>query len=233
MKKCNYIFSLMTFSGLCFSSCIQEGSTERPQTWVYSENYVMCYLSEADTLYLNPEDYHDGRTKYNNGIYLFISGKDCSAHHNKEQFETLSHLYGDTKFHLSSFKGRRSASVHVSLAEQLEYISVTSDKDFDENHPAGTRLDDIVFFSAGTPFPFIKSGYKDWNERTDSYFDGGYTIIEGLLSELNPDDLVLLNTEYMYIDFPKKPKEKEQSITIRVFFKNGKVLSSTKKIIII
>lgn len=227
------IFFLLSVVAPCIllfvSSCAKESPAEQLMSTTYSENYVMCYLSEVDTLYLTPEDYHDGRTKFNNGIYLNVWGKECTANYNKETFDFLSHYYDDTTFHLSSFEGRRNAVVHASIAEPMLSITVISDKDFDEKHPAGTPLDDIVFFSAGTPYPFIKSGYKKWYERIDSHFDGGYTIIEGTLSELNPEDLVLLNTEHMYIDFPLVPKEKEHNITVKILFKNGKVLSASKK----
>ena len=40
-------------------------------------------------------------------------------------------------------------------------IEVVSDTDFDEAHPAGTRLDDVMMFCSASPWRFIRSRYVE------------------------------------------------------------------------
>lgn len=42
-------------------------------------------------------------------------------------------------------------------------IEVTSDADFDEQHPAGTSLRDLFYYNGVTPYPFIKTATKAMN----------------------------------------------------------------------
>ena len=53
-----------------------------------------------------------------------------------------------------------SGSCYIS--EDFTEITVTSDKDFDENHPAGESLNDLCRFISFSPYKFISSGYRDY-----------------------------------------------------------------------
>lgn len=60
-------------------------------------------------------------------------------------------------------------------------MDVVSDVDFDENHPKGTSLGDLFYFTSVTPYPFIKNGYKG----------DEFTQIRKHLNELTPEEMVL------------------------------------------
>lgn len=89
-------------------------------------------------------------------------------------------------------------------------IEVVSDADFDEEHPAGSRLDDIMLFCSASPWSFIRSGYSeqaDWSDSNipfvmrhyynivqpyDTQNSHYYHPVYGKVSEMGADDLTLL-----------------------------------------
>lgn len=89
-------------------------------------------------------------------------------------------------------------------------IEVVSDADFDEQRPAGSRLDDMMLFCSASPWPFIRSGYSrqaDWSdgdipfvmrhyyhivEPYDTENSRSYHPVYGKASEMGADELTLL-----------------------------------------
>ncbi len=62
-----------------------------------------------------------------------------------------------------------------TLASDMNFtnINIVSDRDFDETHPKGSSLNDIVTFISLSPYKFIKSGYTnnyDWDRGSQSDF---------------------------------------------------------------
>ncbi|MDO4190922.1 MAG: hypothetical protein Q4D14_04460, partial [Bacteroidales bacterium] len=98
----------------------------------------------------------------------------------------------------------------------IESIVVTCVEDFDEQHPAGSILNDIIRFVGITPIPYIKSGYEaeyNWesgvrNEAivntlyrqictTES--ESSYThLIDKPLVDVTRDDMMLLGGDTPY-----------------------------------
>ena len=122
-------------------------------------------------------------------------------------------------------------------------ISVISDKDFDEKHPAGSSLNDIVRFLSTSPKKFIDSNYKsyyDWINNYPGNFNLENTVrdfinvrwedqpcyhpIDKNLSEITISDLALV--EWFVIIFEKQPdKEKEHEITVTIKEGDGRVFT--------
>lgn len=69
------------------------------------------------------------------------------------------------------------------FAEQFNAIHVTSDAVWDDAHPAGIPLDDILWFEGRSVAPYVHSGYTA---------DPMYTEIGKRLSEVTKDDLQML-----------------------------------------
>ncbi len=88
------------------------------------------------------------------------------------------------------------------LAHDFVSIGIVSDAAFDETHPAGTSLADIVIYDSQSSKPFIDSGYQMYYWDDDNRFDDHYTLGgDGLhpfypvykkLSEVTTDDLKLI-----------------------------------------
>lgn len=68
----------------------------------------------------------------------------------------------------------------------IESIIVTSDSDFDDTHPSGTPLNDIIRFEGLSIMPYISSGYtKEFN--WDSCLTAN-PLAESLYQQINGDD---------------------------------------------
>lgn len=94
----------------------------------------------------------------------------------------------------------------------LQRISVTSNKDFDEAHPAGTELNDLISVTA----------------HTKSTGTGEYIYVKGYLSESQPSDVYHY---YMYLK-ARPQVNKMHRFTIEVEKSNGKVYHDTSEEII-
>ncbi len=81
-------------------------------------------------------------------------------------FDALSAKHGDIGYHQDiSASSSCPSRPHTFLGHDFASITVTSDADFDEAHPAGTLLNDLVQYMTYSPYPFIQSGYAYANPR--------------------------------------------------------------------
>ena len=86
---------------------------------------------------------------------MYRSVAYCSKNSDLEQYKKYAKFYGDTTYHSRHILGDPNA-----CAAPLSKIDVTSDKDYDEAHPAGTSLNDLFLISYPRLYQYIKSGYK-------------------------------------------------------------------------
>jgi hypothetical protein len=134
-------------------------------------------------------------------------------------------------------------------------IEISSDADFDEAHPAGTNLSDLVRFMSYSPYPYIMSGYKayfhydsaaqseSFNKYMPLYIDGEYFLsetdatcypIDKMVKDLGPEDLILVGHDAPgligMLCFEQLPSSAgEHTITVKMYADNDKVLSNTIK----
>ena len=134
----------------------------------------------------------------NNAIF-----EEMNRRHNDISFNRICTESGEYKFRYRNY-----------ICFDINTIDVVSSEDFDELHPAGTSLNDLIRFVGITPMPYIKSGYVDtydWqtgvlNEKlvnslysqiggleTVNYEEIAYThLIDKPLNEVLPEDLMML-----------------------------------------
>lgn len=121
-------------------------------------------------------------------------------------YEELCRKYGDVSFR------RRTLSLSANIGEPLQYcwpnadfrsIEVISGHEWDSSHPAGSSLDDLVWFVSQSVYPFIQSSYTafdyhayEWSEFFRSCYGGNHRMyaypVDGPLSEIEPHDMMLL-----------------------------------------
>ncbi len=157
---------------------------------IYCQSYVYYYLNVKDFAFeYIPEqaklrvtavcDYNDFRTL----------SQHSNMYDQREEFHKLSVKHNDTSWNQwiadVLVAERTTATV---LKHDYSSITITSDADYDELHPAGTPLDDIVGFQGYSYKPFFDSGYK----RLGYYPDGNATTIEKPLNELTNEDMTAL-----------------------------------------
>ena len=99
-------------------------------------------------------------------------------------------------------------------------IDVISNADFDENHPAGASLNDIVLFTTFSPYQFIKNGYtgKEFvkNKKTlDQYTQDDFKLIFCVAEAPIYNDLDKDN--YGCLTFTMEPaKNKHHTLTVTI-----------------
>lgn len=176
-------------------------------------------------LYLFPEEAVVMDLWIPNYIGLYMEGKtiDFMSYKDSVAFRKLSEKYGDT-----SFNSKLVPFTNKVIGDEFTSIEITSDKDFDAKHKKGDSLADLVTMEATSPRKFILNGYKeddDMNDLSSDYVpihytrSYGYWPVNKLVSELSPEDLLLLDTK-VYFKFNSLP-ETERIHTITIVFKNA------------
>lgn len=218
-------------------------------------SYVVCYVNlESIDLTVEPSNPQCLLIKHGNdrpitSYWLQSTGAE------KERYEQLCRKHNDLSYNqYRSLSFIPYDSVTYNECDFTE-ISITADKDFDQAHPAGTNLADIVRFMSWSPYKYILSGYKqyyhynmsDVSETFDKVmriyinkdcFDYSTNMtrhpIDKLAEDLNADDLVLLGDDSPgllgMLYFEKMPEEEgEYTITVSMHTDNDKNLVNSVK----
>ena len=82
----------------------------------------------------------------------------------------------------------------ATFADNFSKMVVTSNADWDEEHPAGTLLDDILWAEFWSYADYIRSGYET----------GGGNNVKMLVEGLKADDMQMIR-DYVIIYFTKTP----------------------------
>ena len=159
---------------------------------VYGCCTTQHYISRS---YINTYKLYDGielsrslsRSTKNIDININVTHRVGSFSENaadKDLYEKICIEYGDTAYNSDIFI-HNNIIPEMSNYPHFTSINVTSDKDFDENHPAGTPLNDVIKIIYNSAYNYVSSGYKSdvpmiYNNDT-----------EKLLCDLQPNDLAL------------------------------------------
>ena len=106
---------------------------------------------------------------------------------NPEEFLRIAERNGDTYF--NDFVWSISYSTRKVFADNFSSVHLTSNRDWDDRHPAGTYLDDIVSWVAYTYSEFIRSGYV----YGDHALEFGECRYDVKLSEVQPEQVEMIS----------------------------------------
>lgn len=206
MKK----YALLTvMAALLLGAC--EHKIGDKYEWAHSDSFVVEYWTfdrlEAScivpgnrlNLYLRSSP---GHSKVRYGVL----SQDAQL---QKRYKDKCEEYGDNGFPFEFLYGP-DLMPNSFPDKDFTAIEVVSDADFDERHPAGSRLDDLMLFCSASPWRFIRSGYSeqaDWSvsdipqaiyhyygtvEPYDTKNIPYYHPVYGKASEMGADDLTLL-----------------------------------------
>lgn len=156
----------------------------------FSRSYVTGYviyegISVRRAISSTSSKHLDISGKVSHRISLLSKGAD------KDLYNSICEEFGDTAYNQFVWEPLSTECKYPHFAT----INVTSNMDFDENHPRGTSLNDIMTIIYHTATDFIEEGYND------------YTLLnkrEKPLNELEPNDLAL-NWTNTFLAFTKDP----------------------------
>ncbi len=168
-------------------------------SYVYSYSFPSSMeLKTGDFLYGTYP--YDGQINSPYGFHVIFKeyaktvGQWQEGNSDRELFDSLAIKHGDTNFHQDIFlNASYPRTPHEYLGIDFASITVTSNTDFDEEHIAGTPLNDLIQFMAYTPYPFIQSGYQYSTPKGDMWnlLKQETTLIDKPLSECTAEDFIL------------------------------------------
>ncbi len=190
MKRSRSVIMLaLALSLALMSGCLGPGSAIEEK--IFLRSYVMGYY-DAEKMELKEQSNSEA---YDTGILILFTpssslGRYDSTGELKESYDALCEKHNDMTFK-QTITLRRDMGEHgtSNLGVDFTSIDVVSDADFDDEHPAGESLGDIVTFSSISLKPYIESGYKVKDNGSE------YHSVEGLVSELTAEQLILLGED--------------------------------------
>lgn len=225
MKVTLFALSLLMYVVL-FPSC---GDTDEEDTYGkndagdYIDGSIIDKFYEPDTLqvsFWSPSQGCDATE-----FYLYLARIDSNGKFKGNYWTSISEkgknyveYYGDTTF--SGWINFSAERYYVS-AMPLNSISVTADKDFDVEHPAGSSLNDVFTLEYASAYNLIQSNY---NPDLNIFQWGDYQRTP--LAEFKP---LLLPCFRMYLIFNKLP-EKLGAYQFTITYEYGKDPVSGKEV---
>ena len=161
MKNLIYLITVVFFV-IALTSC-DVVQTEKIRSYVIAYGNVdsiSLLKTESGNLLLRISHTDDGVNWRSNGDDKVKYDNLCRSHNDMSCFRTLRFI----EFPRSGY----------FMMEDAVAIEVTSNQDFDEKHPAGSSLNDVVRFCSATPAPYIQSGYELSYDWVNNYPQGYY-----------------------------------------------------------
>lgn len=154
------------------------------------------------------------------GFYLDLSC-DWIYWGSSEEFLSLAERYGDTTYYSYGVPFSQTA-----LAGDLEYVNVTCDSDYDENHSAGELLNDIMGAEFFYYYPYVSSGYDDSVERVSCF--------DGYLNEIDPSVHRLVSTSQgvIIVKFMSLPTDLDAEYTFNIELRCDDYIVNTSSVLL-
>lgn len=178
---------------------------------------IRCiYRLDSFSIYFWPEFSWPYLTDYN----IFSQGEGA------QEFDKLAAKHNDT-----TYKGlirylvqpRYIMFENHSTIVDIESISVTSTEDWDEAHPAGTQLNDLITYAAAPIQQFINSNYDKEKYLSSPY---GNVYRRNLAEMTGPKDFYLALAKGIILEFGTVPQtERVQHFTVTLTFDDGTVIT--------
>ena len=152
--------------------------------------------------------------EWNDGFTLSVglwsnSGPSCApwqGRKERREYHKLCRKVGDVNYkggeRRVELNGPYYHSAPFAITTNFTSIEIVAPlDDFDEEHPAGTSLNDLVRVRYSTLYPFIRDGYT--KQPNVGYIDG-YQVRDQKLTDITAEDLRLLGPDLRF-NFSKTP----------------------------
>jgi hypothetical protein len=127
------------------------------------------------------------------GLIDWKKGGDSYVDYYNELVEKI----GDTSYNSKLMYGFSSNGI-VAVADTLQSVNITCNKQIDERHPAGSSLNDLFSVYFEDPYAVIKNGYK-------SLTGENYYSLEGIPEILKDFPYSIFGAKLSSVDLTTKP----------------------------
>lgn len=182
MKRIN-LFTLILIC-VCLAGCVGGGGGSN-STSTFCRSYIFCYVNIGEL----PMEYKPDQAQ----LVAYVKPsrelrQDSQLPADKEKFAYLANKHNDTSWNQWVDMPFLVTDVAVALIHDYTSIQITSDADFDEEHPAGASLGDIIEFQGYTYKPLLDRQYL-YSTGIDLY---DATEVKKVLNTLTCEDLAVL-----------------------------------------
>lgn len=228
MKRILFYAILATM--FCCVACEAPAPNNPQDVGVSLDNSILTRLQIVKSIYLYTNPYIDPVPDVD-----FIELNFIGDHLTNDEFNEAIEKLGDTEY-----KGNVLLATETCTYNRIVSMDIVSSAQFNDI-PAGESLASKTMLLTSTLLPYIESNYKDegdWSDEIRKQFSF-YTYkvwyhkpkdlfhpIVTLLSELKPDDMMLLCDHSNQIRFTEVPEVKEHTFTITATDENGNVIKS-------
>lgn len=157
--------------------------------WEFDRNTNTLYMAVADSSIDGPEY----------GDYAHWMSCLCCWEPNCQREQCLRHRQLSEKNNDTAYNRRIAKEEQFDIAaigHNFTEIDIVSNADFDENHPAGCSLADMVMLTYGTYKPYIDSGYYEKHSAPWYYnLANNCTVKSAMLCDLGLSDLSVLRVK--------------------------------------
>lgn len=228
MKRILFYAILATM--FCCVACEAPAPNNPQEVDVSLDNSILTRLQIVNSIYLYTNPHIDPVPDVD-----FIELNFIGDHLTNDEFNEAIEKLGDTEY-----KGNVLLATETCTYNRIVSMDIVSSAQFNDI-PAGESLASKTMLLTSTLLPYIESNYKDegdWSDEIRKQFSF-YTYkvwyhkpkdlfhpIVTLLSELKPDDMMLLCNHSNQIRFTEVPEVKEHTFTITATDENGNVIKS-------
>ena len=156
----------------------------------------------------------------------------------KELYDSLCYAHNDMSYNkeIMYFGSPIEPDAERLSINNIVSINVVSNANFDEQHPAGSSLNDVIRFMGTSLYEFLQSNYTykyDWENKPVEYtIESNFSKLPyeapryALLSELTADDMRLMTVNIGVLHFIKEPTlSKTHELKIIATLDNGETIS--------
>ncbi len=207
-----------------------------PDEKIYLRSYVMEYYDVGGIVLQDIEGVVDTDTQFRvSTTYGSHIGSWDSKGEQKTAYDALCRKHGDMTFNRNlKVNFGSGGGLYRYPGVDFTAIDITSSADYDDEHPAGTSLGDIVMAEFGSAKPYIDSGYKKYDKAVGRMGELKVCLINKRFNEFTPDDLTLLGYDNSYLgwfNFVSGPTlGKEHTFTVTLTADDGRVFSDSMQV---
>lgn len=177
--------------------------------YIHTNSFAYQYVITKHFELSEPRISQDGSSV---SFTLDFTGEGAAIDYREEVFHQIAQENGDTGWDAEIMERNYAGQWPIYIYPDLVRIDVTSNQDYDDEHPAGTLLNDCFSLAFSTAYEYISSGYKNKDQLVHKRI---------LLSELTSQDMRIMH-DYPGLYIERLPENRGiHELRFVLYYANG------------